>query len=158
LIAGLANIVAEQNSMNEAAEKVPPVLPHQLVTLKGREFPSILQNQRSHLSERWINVQIDAIELDLQALCDACESEDLLKGALDSCDHTTSFETAWNYAHNRFQSLKSFCGGLATAFPGTSSVENDFSIVKWEKNETRFSLSNFFFGRDYACKAIQFAK
>ena len=78
LIAGLANIVAERNSMNEAAEKVPPVLPHQFLTLRGREFASILQNQRSCLSERWTDFQIDAIELDFQALCDAYESEDSL--------------------------------------------------------------------------------
>jgi hypothetical protein len=52
LIASLANTVAERNSMNEAAEKVPPVLPHHSVTLRGRECASTLQNQRSRLSER----------------------------------------------------------------------------------------------------------
>ena len=143
LIAGLANIVAEQNSMNEASENVSPVLPHQLITLRDREYAFILQNQRSRLSERWTNVQIDAIELDFQALCDAYESEDSLKAALDSCDHTTSFETAWNYAQNCLHSLKTFCGGIATAFPGTPSVDNNISILKWEKNETSFSLSDF---------------
>jgi hypothetical protein len=50
--------------MNKTAEKVQPVLPHQLVTSRGREFASILKNQRSRLSERWTDVQIDAIELD----------------------------------------------------------------------------------------------
>jgi hypothetical protein len=28
--------------------------------------------------------------------------------------------------------LKQFCGGLAPVFPGTASVETDFSILKWE--------------------------
>ena len=32
---------------------------------------------------------------------------------------------------------------MATAFPGTSNVESDFSIVKWEKNATWMSLSDF---------------
>jgi hypothetical protein len=36
-----------------------------------------------------------------------------------------------------------FCGGLATAFPGTSSVESDFSIVKWEKDDCQIGLTNF---------------
>ena len=30
-----------------------------------------------------------------------------------------------------------FCGGLATAFANTTSVESDFSILKWEMNEFR---------------------
>ena len=32
---------------------------------------------------------------------------------------------------------------MATAFPGTSNVESDFSIVKWEKDVMRMSLSDF---------------
>ena len=36
-----------------------------------------------------------------------------------------------------------FCGGIASAFPGTATVEADFSIVKWEKDEFRMSLTNF---------------
>ena len=32
---------------------------------------------------------------------------------------------------------------MAAAFPGTSNVESDFSIVKWEKDVTRMSLSDF---------------
>jgi hypothetical protein len=35
LIAGLANIVAEGNSLNEAVEKVPHELPHQFIALRG---------------------------------------------------------------------------------------------------------------------------
>ena len=36
-----------------------------------------------------------------------------------------------------------FCGGIASAFPGTSTVESDFSIVKYEKDEYRMSLTDF---------------
>ena len=32
---------------------------------------------------------------------------------------------------------------MATAFPGTSNVESNFSIVKWEKYVTQMSLSDF---------------
>ena len=32
---------------------------------------------------------------------------------------------------------------MATAFPGTSNVESDFSIVKWEKDVMQMSLSDF---------------
>ena len=32
---------------------------------------------------------------------------------------------------------------MATAFPGTSNVESDFSIVKWEKDVMQMNLSDF---------------
>ena len=44
---------------------------------------------------------------------------------------------------NQFSSLKKICGGMATAFPGTSNVEGNFSIVKWEKDVMQMSLSDF---------------
>jgi hypothetical protein len=36
-----------------------------------------------------------------------------------------------------------FCGGTATLFPGTSRVESDFSVLRWEKDAFRKSLSDF---------------
>ena len=36
-----------------------------------------------------------------------------------------------------------FCGDITSAFPGTATVESDFSVVKWEKDEFRRSLTNF---------------
>ena len=41
---------------------------------------------------------------------------------------------------------------MATAFPGTSNVESNFSIVKWEKDVTQISLS------DFSLEAIHHAK
>ena len=35
LMAGIASIVAERDSRNDAADYMPPVLPHQLVKLQG---------------------------------------------------------------------------------------------------------------------------
>jgi hypothetical protein len=31
---------------------------------------------------------------------------------------------------------------LATVVPNTTTIESDFSMVKWEKNDTRTSLTN----------------
>jgi hypothetical protein len=36
--------------------------------------------------------------------------------------------------------LRSFCGGLATVFANTTSVESDFSILKWELDDNRTAL------------------
>ena len=47
------------------------------------------------------------------------------------------------YVQNQFNSLKLFCGGIATPFPGTLNVESNFSIVKWEKDGMQMNLSDF---------------
>jgi hypothetical protein len=50
LVAGLTIIVAERDSVNDAAESMPPVLPPQLVKLRGREFANIILQQKDRLS------------------------------------------------------------------------------------------------------------
>jgi len=35
-----------------------------------------------------------------------------------------------------------FCGGLANVFANTTSIESDFSILKWEKYDFRHSMMN----------------
>ncbi len=42
----------------------------------------------------------------------------------------------------RFEHLRMFCGGLANVFANTTSVELDFSILKWGKYDFRQSLMN----------------
>jgi hypothetical protein len=62
--------------------------------------------------------------------------------AFDQHDENTFFNDAWDVVKGRFSGLRQFCGGLATAFPNTTVVESNFSKVKWEKNDTRTSLTN----------------
>ena len=54
----------------------------------------------------------------------------------------TMFNDAWDElpAQPALDHLRAFCGGLATAFANTTSVESDFSILKCEKNAFRTSL------------------
>jgi hypothetical protein len=46
-------------------------------------------------------------------------------------------------ARTRVPLLYEFFGGLATIFPGTATVEADFSDLKWAKNEYSTSMSDF---------------
>jgi hypothetical protein len=64
----------------------------------------------------------------------------VLRAAIDLLDSTTSFESAWDCAPGRFAHLRAFCGGLATVFANTTSVESDFSMLKWEMDEFLTSL------------------
>ena len=52
----------------------------------------------------------------------------------------TLFNDAWDVMPHRFNALRAFCGGLATVFANTTSVESDFSILKWELDEFRTTM------------------
>jgi len=65
-----------------------------------------------------------------------------VKAALDKHEEKTFFNEAWDYLKGRFMQLRQLCGGLATAFPNMTFVESDFSIVKWEKNDSCSSLTS----------------
>ena len=52
------------------------------------------------------------------------------------------FKDGWSYTGGHFPVLREFCGGLATVFPGTATVESDFSIVKYAMNDFRTSLKD----------------
>ena len=144
LIEGIDSVVAERSSVNDAAEEnLPPVLPHELVKLRGSQFSNIIRQQKDRLKTRLSEIEIDRLEQEFQEMCLAYQSEDSLKNVLDQCDHKASFRQAWDFVKGRFNRLETFCGGLATVFPGTSTVESDFSIVKWEKDDCRSGLTDF---------------
>ncbi|GMH34121.1 hypothetical protein BSKO_01955 [Bryopsis sp. KO-2023] len=141
LVGGIAAIVAERDSDNRPDHsELPPVLPHQLVVLRGRDISAIVSGQRERLLTSWTLEDIDYIEQDHSDLLEEYKNDTVFKSAIER----TSFKTAWSCVPSgKFTNLRRFVGGLATVFPTTSSVESDFSIVKWEKNVTRQSLTDF---------------
>jgi hypothetical protein len=52
---------------------------------------------------------------------------------IDKLDHSIVFNMGWDDLKGHFEHLRMLCGGLANAFSNTTSVELDFSILKWEK-------------------------
>jgi hypothetical protein len=65
-----------------------------------------------------------------------------VKSSINSFDDNAAYRDAWIGLHNTYLLLEKFVGGLATIFPGTSTVESDFSVVKYEKNKNRMSLTD----------------
>ena len=53
-----------------------------------------------------------------------------------------SFEEHWKCLNGKYQHLQAFCGALATVFPGTATVESDFSLINFEKSKSRYHLTN----------------
>ena len=70
-----------------------------------------------------------------------------LKSALDQCEALSSkglmsFEASWAIVQGRFDILLDFCRGIATVPANTATVESDFSVLGWEKDEYRKYLSD----------------
>jgi hypothetical protein len=57
----------------------------------------------------------------------------ILRDELDRFSVLTPFMESWKQVKGKFEQLIDFAGGLATVFPGTPTVESDFSITGWEK-------------------------
>jgi hypothetical protein len=142
LITGLMGVKAERNDSNVALDgEAPPVLPAQLVKLRPGAFvQDVLEPFRIHIAKFWTPELIDEIEADHRDLRSRYSSDQVLRAAIDGHDSATSFDSAWDCAPGRFAHLRAFCGGLATVFANTTSVESDFSILKWEMDEFRSSL------------------
>ena len=66
-------------------------------------------------------------------------SDDAMRNEIDKHDANTLFNDDWDCVP-RFKRLRAFCGGLATIFPSTKSVESDFLILKWELDDFRTAL------------------
>lgn len=53
------------------------------------------------------------------------------------------FDNAWTLFSARYSNLVEFCGGSATKFLGTSTVESDLSVPRWEKGNYCKSILDF---------------
>ncbi len=141
LVDGIIAVVAERTEDNKAYIKVAPdVLPHQLVRILPRDFCVYLQRHKEHLDYTFSNEEIENIGRQHKALCDSYRCQPDVKSSIDSFDNNAAYRDAWIGLHNTYPLLEKFVGGLATIFPDTSTIEGDFSVMKYEKNKNRMNL------------------
>jgi hypothetical protein len=140
---GIIAVVAERTENNEAyIDAAPDVLPHQLVRILPRDFCAFLQRHRERLDYTFSNEEIETIGRHHLALYDSYHRQPDLKSSIDSFDDSAAYRDAWIGLQNMYPLLERFVGVLATIFPGTSTVESDFLVVKYEKNKNRMSLTD----------------
>jgi len=142
---GIANIQAERDEQNHASSDIPCVLPHELVKMSTGEFgKTIVDIHLQQLRHSWTEESIAEIEKKHRQLVIAYRVELVLKSAIDAYASIDikSFKTAWDIVQGRFEILRDFCGGIATIFPNTASVESDFSILGWEMDDHRLSMTD----------------
>lgn len=132
------NLVATRDSRNAPrTSRAPPVLPHQLKALLPREFYSWVEEQRDRLSVSFTAQAIETIEEQFLAL-----RSDTSVITAESVTGFEAFGTSWETVGVKYSLLRSFCGGLASVFPGTSVVESDFSVLNYEAHAHRRALTN----------------
>jgi hypothetical protein len=83
---------------------------------------------------------VEQVEAEHRELLQLYNSDTILCDIINKHDHTTTFNDTWDCAPGRFERLRSFCSGLVTVLTNTTSIESDFSILKWELDENRTAL------------------
>jgi hypothetical protein len=145
LINGIESIQAERDAANDSSDfLLPPVTPLQLVDVTNRDFSILIQQQRQRLLHTFDNAEVDALEELFNDMKGLLSQNARIKALVQTEKHSSSFVEAWApFDDNQFALLKRFFGGLASVFPGTATVESDFSLINWEKDDYRASLTDF---------------
>jgi hypothetical protein len=156
IVAGCDRVKAERDGNNNASElDAPPVVPHELVKVAPRHFISdVLNIYRPRLDRFWSEEEIDEIEVEQRNLIKRYNNDQHIEQIINSYKHTVSFNEMWDKIGVPFNRLRQFCEGLATAFPNTTSVESDFSILKWEKDDNRSSMTDLTLEGIFQCKQM----
>ncbi len=130
-------------------------MPHELVKVVPRHFISDVFNiYRPRLDRFWSEEEIDEIEVEQRDLIKRYNNDQHIEQIINSYKHTVPFTEAWDKIGVPFNRLRQSCGGLATAFPNTTSVELDFSILKWEKDDNRSSMIDLTLEGIFQCKQM----
>jgi hypothetical protein len=117
------------NNPCDDPNSLPPVLPHELVKLSAANFIRKIRQHAFRLEHRYTTGQIDVIADEHKILLYAYQSEAVLKEGIDSLSSRSCFKDGWSLLGSRLPNLMEYCGVVATLFPGTSTVESDFSTL-----------------------------
>ena len=155
IVDSLFKIQVERNSANGSNEcyTISPVLPNELVKLRPAMFSDILRKHLQQLSNSWSESQIDLLESQHRDLrFEYQQNSETFGKALDRFNSFTTFEVAWSIVDLRFNVLRDFCGGIATVFPNTATVEADFSNISLENDDSRTALTGLSLEGILQCK------
>jgi hypothetical protein len=121
-----------------------PFLPNALIKIRPGDFLCQVCSFKFRLEHQYSDVHVDLIADEHSALIVLYCNDEVTKNGIDSTKSTASFAETWKViGSDSFQNLAEFCGVIATLFPGTCTVELNFSTLRWEKDDFRKSLSDF---------------
>ncbi|XXQ36213.1 Uncharacterized protein PBTT_06147 [Plasmodiophora brassicae] len=105
---GLANVVAERDSMSKAlVRKLPPVTIQELLKVRGSAFGAAMTQLKPRLLRNGkTEADIQQIETEFGELRAAYRQEPRTKAAIDDLHTLTSFEEPWKILDRRFYVLQ----------------------------------------------------
>jgi hypothetical protein len=133
----------ENNNLLADPSSFPLVLPHELVKLSAAEFIRKMRRYSYRLEQHYSSEHIDIIVDEHKQLLHAYRTKQVLKQNINALSSQSAFKDGWSLFDGRFSNLMEFYGVITTLFPGTNTVEFNFSILRWEKDAFHKSLSNF---------------
>jgi hypothetical protein len=151
-VTGIKGIIVERDTSNRGTSELPPVLPKGLLHLTGGAFGDLVTGQRLRIANKLSEEEIICLEDEFKAFKDQTYSEPGFRQQIEAMADSISFDDAWKPISARYPLLCMLCGGLATVFPGTSTVESDFSVIGFEKDEYRQSMTNLSLEGILQCK------
>jgi len=146
----ISNLSAVRCRFRNEGAVTPSVAPRNLVQMRPSEFQekilSLFRDRLENYKDSGASL-IYKINDEFKELLKLYKNNDEVRSSIDNCSGDSSFNESWNFSElvngNQFENLKELCGGILTVFPGTATVESDFSIVGFEKNDRRSRLTDF---------------
>ena len=108
-----------------------------------RTFISYANGHRERLERTFSAVEFNRIANNIAHLQLAYREGTVFKAAVDASARFMDFPRCWDFTSGQITYLRRFCGGLATAFLNTATVESDFSVLGWENDNYRTALTDF---------------
>ena len=95
------------------------------------------------------------LEKEFKAFKHQTVTEEGFREMIENMDDVISFDEAWSTIRKKYPLLCMFFGGLASIFPGTCTVESDFSVIGFEKDDYCAALTNFSLEGILQCKQFK---
>lgn len=133
--------VSSIHALTLSDETSPPVTPCDLIGTTMPEFLALTRLYRERLG----STAVYDLGQEFKSLKRQYADDETSRVSIDTFDHRlASFDAMWGLgdANVKYPALVAFCGGLATVFPNTATVEADFSVIGCEKTTKRTSLTD----------------
>ena len=127
LVQGICTLSPERNEPNAAISAcAPPGLSLPLVEAGSFRFTTALLEQRNRILATYTEDYFDIPEQEFIKLERPYHTDGGFQELVQNTSKCQSFGQAWGWLYEMYPHLVTFTGGLATTFPGTSTVESDF--------------------------------
>ena len=138
------SVRVERDSTNAAISTVPPpVLPGQVKDAGVRGVVPVIDQQRDRLLLTWSHAELGKLEDDLRFFLREAHRGSIPAQCLQTLfKDGHALQKAWAPISQKYSYLCRFCMGLATIFPGTATVEGDFSTINRVVSPTRSTLTD----------------